>query len=251
MVALTNPEIMKIVNRYIGVSDGCLGDFSCRTHAEFYPEYCELDIDPNQYEGTTRKRFIEILRNSPSNIQAKIIRGVLERFPLEAENKPQTRTQELHKNLLDIACKLEELTPIESPQLKITSEVVERAIADIEIIIKETGAVSGVDRVHTALHGYLKGICDLEKIPYDKNDTMTKMFKKLRQNHFSFQNIEPHSSEIERILNSFANIMDAFNPIRNHGSVAHPNKDLLKKDEAMLVINVARTILHYLDAKLR
>ncbi len=43
--------------------------------------------------------------------------------------------------------------------------------------------------------------------------------------------------------------MDAFNPIRNHGSVAHPNKDLLKKDEAMLVINVARTILHYLDAK--
>ena len=101
------------------------------------------------------------------------------------------------------------------------------------------------------MHGYLKEICDLEKIPYDKNDTMTKMFKKLRQNHFSFQNIEPHLSEIERILNSFANIMDALNPIRNHGSVAHPNKNLLQKDEAMLVINVARTILYYLDAKLR
>lgn len=251
MVALSNPEIMKIVNRYIGVSGGYLGDFSYRTHAEFYPEYCELDIDPNQYEGTTRERFIEILKNSPSNIQAKIIRGVLERFPLEAENKPQTRTQELHKKLLDIACKLEELTPIKSPQPKITSEVIERAIADIEILIKETGATSGVDRVHTALHGYLKEICDLEKITYDKNDTMTKIFKQLRKNHVSFQNIEPHSPEIDRILNSFANIMDAFNPIRNHGSVAHPNKDLLKKDEAMLVINVARTILHYLDAKLR
>ncbi|GAH63627.1 unnamed protein product, partial [marine sediment metagenome] len=33
-------------------------------------------------------------------------------------------------------------------------------------------------------------------------------------------------------------------------SVAHPNEDLLEKDEAMLVINVARTLLHYLDAKL-
>ncbi len=61
MVSLTNPKIMKIVNRYIGVVNGYLGNFSYRTHAEFYPEYCELDIDPNQYKGTTRERFIEIL----------------------------------------------------------------------------------------------------------------------------------------------------------------------------------------------
>lgn len=45
---------MKIVNRYIGVRDGYLGDFTYRTHAEFYPEYCGLDIDPATYPGTTR-----------------------------------------------------------------------------------------------------------------------------------------------------------------------------------------------------
>jgi hypothetical protein len=55
MAPLTNQEVMKIVNRYIGVSGGYLGDFSYRTHADFYPEYCELDIDPNQHEGTTRE----------------------------------------------------------------------------------------------------------------------------------------------------------------------------------------------------
>jgi hypothetical protein len=33
-------------------------------------------------------------------------------------------------------------------------------------------------------------------------------------------------------------------------SFAHPTKGLLDALEAMLVINVARTILHYLDAKL-
>jgi hypothetical protein len=43
--------------------------------------------------------------------------------------------------------------------------------------------------------------------------------------------------------------MDALNPIRNTASVAHPNADLLKKDEAMLVVNSARTLLHYLNAK--
>jgi hypothetical protein len=44
--------------------------------------------------------------------------------------------------------------------------------------------------------------------------------------------------------------MDALNPIRNNASIAHPNQDLLEKEEALLVINVARTLLHYLDSKI-
>jgi Abortive infection C-terminus len=38
--------------------------------------------------------------------------------------------------------------------------------------------------------------------------------------------------------------------LRNNASVAHPNEALLDEPEAMLAINAARTILHYLDAKL-
>jgi hypothetical protein len=33
-MSLTPREVMKVVNRYIGVSGGYLGDFSYRTHAE-------------------------------------------------------------------------------------------------------------------------------------------------------------------------------------------------------------------------
>jgi hypothetical protein len=33
--------------------------------------------------------------------------------------------------------------------------------------------------------------------------------------------------------------------------VAHPNKMLLDPAEAMLVINAIRTLLHYIDTKLR
>lgn len=51
--SLTEGEITRVVNRYIGVAGGYLGDFSYRTHADFYPEYCNLDIDPGGYEGTT------------------------------------------------------------------------------------------------------------------------------------------------------------------------------------------------------
>jgi hypothetical protein len=249
MIELTNQEVMKIVNRYIGVSGGYLGDFSYRTHADFYPEYCGLDIDPYLYQGTTRERFINILKSSPPDAQAKILRGVLQRFPFDAENSPKSRTKELHDELLQIARRLEGASPVASPDPRITSEVVERAIGDVEALIQANGAISGVDRVHTALHGYLRAVCDKENIVCGKDDSMTKLFKLLRQQHPVLQNLGARSQDIERVLQSFANIMDALNSIRNNASIAHPNEDLLGKDEAMLVINATRTLLHYLDAK--
>jgi hypothetical protein len=241
---------MKIVNRYIGVSGGYLGDFSYRTHADFYQEFCDLDIDPYDYQGTTRERFIAILKSSPPDVQAKIVRGVLQRFPLDAEFNPPTRTKELYDELLNAAQRLEGASPVTSPEPRITSAVVERAIGDVETLIQTSGAVSGVDRIHTGLHGYLGAVCDRAGIPYNRDDSMTRLFKLIRQDHPALQNLGARSQDIERVLQSFASIMDALNPIRNTASIAHPNTDLLEKDEAMLVINAARTMLHYLDAKL-
>ena len=178
------------------------------------------------------------------------MRGVLERFPVNAENaKPSTRTQELFDDLLDIAKRLEGVSPIASPDPKITSVVVERAISDVETLLNTNSAVSGVDRIHTALQGYLQAVCDTINITYHKDDGMAKLFKLLRQHHSALQNLGSRSQDIERVFQSFASILDALNPIRNNARVAHPNNDLLEKDEAMLVINAARTILHYLDSK--
>jgi len=65
MLGMSKSEILKVVNLYIGVSGGYLGDFSYRTHAKFYPDYCDLDINPHEYGGTTRAQFISILSTAP------------------------------------------------------------------------------------------------------------------------------------------------------------------------------------------
>lgn len=39
--------------------------------------------------------------------------------------------------------------------------------------------------------------------------------------------------------------------MRNQASEAHANDRLLEEPEAMLVINVVRTLLHYFNARLR
>ena len=241
---------MLIVNRWIGGTGGYLGDFSYRTHAEFYPEYCNLDIDPDKLEGTTRDRFIKILTSSSPHEQAKILRGVIDRCPIGAPGAPDTRTPELQARIGDIAKRLESGGPISSPNPRITSAVVVQAIADAEALIASTGAVSGVDRVHTSLHGYLLAVCDSVQIAYPTDASTTALFKLVRQRHPALQSLGARAGDIERVLMSCATILDALNPLRNRGSMAHPNPALISPAEAMLVINIARSLLHYLDAKI-
>lgn len=78
---LKKSEVHKVVHKYIGVSGGYLGDFSYRSHHDFYIEL-DLDIDPYKYVGTTRERFIQILSEATPDVQSRVLEGILERFPV-------------------------------------------------------------------------------------------------------------------------------------------------------------------------
>lgn len=140
---------------------------------------------------------------------------------------------------------------IETPRLEITSATVERALSDFEALFhSKGGAVSGVDRIHTALHAYLEAVCDEASIPHDKSAGTTALFQLIRQQHPKIQT-HPPGVEADRMLRGLAQIIDALNPVRNRKSMAHPNEDLLDEPEAMLAVNSVRTLLHYLNRKLR
>lgn len=104
MRRLTRPEIYRVVNDWIGVSGGYLGDFGYASHREFYPYYCDLDIDPSQLSGTTRERFIKVLEDAEPEAQAKILRGVLAKYK---PGSADTRSVELHGEMLQIIDELE------------------------------------------------------------------------------------------------------------------------------------------------
>ena len=247
MPGLTNKQIAKIVYRYIGVEGGYLGDFSYATHAQFYPLYCDLDVDPYQYDGTTRERFMAIVESLSPHEQRKVLAGVVERFPVGTDG-PATRTEELRAQLLEMASVLDGVAMPD--QIGVDRESVSRAITDADVLIRSNGAVSGVDRVHTALHGYLIAACEGTGIEYPADPTMTKLLKLLRSEHPLLNDLGPRTTDIERVLNSFGSVLDALNPLRNRASVAHPNEFLLEEAEARLVLNGATTILGYIDSKL-
>lgn len=139
---------------------------------------------------------------------------------------------------------------VKPPTLRVTSRVVERAIADAEALLKSGGPVSAVDRVHTALHGYLKTVCADAQISFGRDPDITELFSQIRQHHPNLQNLGEHQESVLKVLRALGKVVDALNPARDRGSMAHPNEALLDAPEARLVINAARTLLHYLDEKM-
>ena len=140
---------------------------------------------------------------------------------------------------------------VPSPELKSTAAATSRALNDVERLLQTNGPVSAIDRVHTGLHGYMREICSEAGVDVAGADTTTAIWKRLRTGHPALDTTGPQAEHVSRIVGGVATILDALNPVRNQASLAHANEELLGEAEAMLVVNAARTILHYLDAALR
>lgn len=131
----------------------------------------------------------------------------------------------------------------------ISSEVVTRAIDDAEALLGTREASSGVDRMHTAFHGFLQALCAQAGIAVGPVLSVTGLYKIIREKHPALRDMGFHAEDIDRILKSFASAVDALNTLRNRASIAHPNRSILPREEAYLYINAVRTLMAYLDAK--
>jgi abortive infection Abi-like protein len=244
--SLKDREIHKLVYKYIGVSGGYLGDFTYRSHHDFYADL-ELDIDPNKLPGTTKERFIQILSSAPLDAQAKIVQGILDRFPVDSS---PIRSGALHNEIVGWIRRLNTGAVVTLNTLRCTSAVVERALGDAEMLLAKTGATSGVDRAHTALHGYLIQVCAEENLIVGQDANLTQIFKTVRSLHPKFKSLGTRGEDVGKLLGAMATVVDVLNPLRNKASVAHPNQNLLEEPEALLVINSVKTLLNYFDSKL-
>jgi len=141
-------------------------------------------------------------------------------------------------------------TSVKMPKLRITCKEVELAIADAETLLKTGGPTSAFDRVHTALHGYLKTICADALINLGKDPDISELFSQIQQHHPKLQDLGVHQESILKTLRAQGKVVDALNRARDRGSMAHPNEELLDAPAAILFINAARTLFQYLDEKL-
>jgi hypothetical protein len=140
---------------------------------------------------------------------------------------------------------------VPAPRIDTSAEATSRALSDAEQLLQTSGAVSAVDRVHTTLHGYMKQLCSDARIDASGADSITALWKRLRDEDPALTQRGTHSEHVVRILSGIATILDALNLMRNRASLAHANEELLAEAEARLAVNSAWTIVHYLQAIVR
>ncbi|TYS87721.1 abortive infection family protein [Rossellomorea aquimaris] len=259
MGKLGRVEVNSVVS-YIGVSGGYLGDFSYSTHADFYPSYCGLDINPYDYNGTTRERFIQILTGATASDQSKILLGILEKYPLhlfedmlqdeiikpsEFQNK-----ERLHEKIEQWINQLRGEV-IEQGELKHDIEFVKEVLQQADTLISKHSYSSAVDRSHTAIHGYLKALCDEQNITFsEQNVKIQDMWSKLKTDHPSFNiEVREHQRPINQTVNAIGKFLENMNDIRNRHGFSHPNEDIIEENEAKFIINLSRVLLYYIDSK--
>jgi len=142
--------------------------------------------------------------------------------------------------------------PVSTPRPTVTSKVVETALIEAERLLDDGRPVSAVDRAHTALHGYLKRVCVDAKLAHDSDDlSLTDLIKRIREQHPKFCAKTGHEEQTGKVLKAMGVICDALNPLRNRGSLAHPNQELLDEASAMLAINASRTIFNFVHSRLQ
>jgi hypothetical protein len=176
-----------------------------------------------------------------------MLQGILERYP--ADSLPK-RTPALYDEIVGWINRLGTGATVSVRPLQFTSAVVERALRDAEKLMASTGATSGVDRAHTALHGYLLRVCSGASITVPPEPSLAQLFKALRTKHPAFAELGPRNDDVTKLVGAMATVADVLSPLRNKASVAHPNETLLAEPEALLFINSVRTLLNYLDSKL-
>ena len=120
-----------------------------------------------------------------------------------------------------------------------------------EILLENTGPASAVDRMHTALHEYLKFVCREAAIAFDADSHISGLFGLKKQKHPAFVNTGPHSAHLGVAFKAVSGVLEAMGRIRNHASLAHANEHLLGRSEAMFMINVSRTVFNYIHEKIR
>ncbi|EAF6627322.1 hypothetical protein AT753_03230 [Listeria monocytogenes] len=134
-------------------------------------------------------------------------------------------------------------------QIKI-SDVVSQAIEDAESFMSNGEYQRAFDRVHTAFHGYLIEILKRYGIVAPRDESLSRLYNRIQSLiEAEIQPVEL-ANMVKTTIRSSNGMINSINEARNRHSLAHPNKNIIGKREAKLIIGIASTVTDYISGYL-
>lgn len=148
---------------------------------------------------------------------------------------------------LNIGIKPEKYQTFDFSELGL-NETLRNAINDAQLLMAQGKYSSSIDRVHTAIHGYLRIRLDELSIEYSDEYSIPKLFNLLYKQWEEIDNNQINDMMLKS-LRSASSILDTLNTIRNKYSLAHPNEELIREEEAKFILGLVENIMNYIEVR--
>lgn len=137
-----------------------------------------------------------------------------------------------------------------SPVSISVSDALEHALQEAEHLLRTSGAASALNRIHSALHDYLHEVSVQADFAMPATASMGALVKIIVSDHPALASMRQRDPHIGVVLDSLAVAVATLDPLRNNASAAHPDQTRLGEAEAVLMVDVVRTLFNYLRARL-
>ena len=233
---------------------GYVLDFSDRTMEEFFEDEFGVEIyaQENQVNGSSKRNCLTtFLCRTDQNTALRVLRalwerreGLLEAHPSsEHTREARTKSKPFHQVIERLQ---NDPAPLTSAGVEKFSRdrTLEELVADIERTLDANKPEVAIDHLHTYCVKKFTHLLEMRGIKCVQDEPLHSIFGKYRKCLESEQNLHEFTS---RALKSFISLLESFNDIRNHRSLAHDN-EILEPVEARFIFSSVSAMLVMLRA---
>src|SRR4028118_1830791 len=253
MSDLSSIEKLKL-EKMFEMEGGYVLDFTDRTFLEFIIENTKINIYDGKYDyasGSKANRLRAFWAKESNYTVGKLISALLEYWKTKKlinQIEISQAQQALFDDCYTIAERLKQDSIVENidaiqpypndKEFSVLAKSIRESIQNNEPEV-------ALDRLHTYMVKYTKKLCDKYGISYDRGKPLHSLLGEyvnyLRQHRF----IE--SQMTEKILKHSTKILEDFNYVRNHQSLAHDNP-ILNYHESVLIFNNVSSAIKFIEA---
>lgn len=247
MADLTNPE-KRSLEKLLTMGSGYVLNFSNRTFDEFVFDSTGKNIYEARYDsgsGSKANRLRAFWTSEPNHVVGKLLADLVAYArEINAEPPGSSLLESCHR----IAERLHADGPV--PEIDVLELVsTERDLAMLAKSVRESITANqpeaGLDRLHTFVTKYMRGLCSRHGTEVAKDDPLHSLVGKYVKALKAAGQIT--SEMTERILKSSIGTLEAFNHVRNNHSLAHDNPTL-NYDESVLILNHVTACVRFVES---
>jgi hypothetical protein len=230
------------------MKSGYVLDFSNRTLAGFVAESTGRNIYDGKYNrvtGSKAHRMRAFWEREPNHVVGKLVQDLLEHCRQTSGDRGREQLLEDCQRICERLLRTAPVDALDAIAQEGSEAEFKKIASAVREAIERNEPDAGLDRLHTYVTKLIRMLSEKRGITSGRDKPLHSLFGEYVKALRAAGLIE--SEMTERILKSSISTLDAFNKVRNEGSLAHDNQ-LLGHDESLLISSYVCSLVRFVRA---